>query len=226
MADEQVSLSEKIKLFRNLQTLHQSLASNAANVEIPPWGTGFAYYIIFVIALANIVIYVDVWVKNPNVILGVHLTRIILLLSILILAIVSFAKGWRGTPISINIHIIVKLLSFAITLGYLISMAVKVSHTKTPKEIFRLVLSALLTVVSAILTIMAIINKFSEDTVPIKMYQIIIISVIAITMSISSILMRNSENEPESTTEPVAGPAAEPPATKPPATKPITGLRV
>ena len=193
----------KTKFFQRLKNLHESLSTtkkdtDGKDIAIPKWGIGFAYYIIFVLTLADISIYVDLWVNNPNVILGVHVTRIVFLVSALILAIISFAKGWRGTMIYKSTDIIVKLLSFGITLGYLISMAVKVHGNKSAGEIFRLVLSAILTIVSAVFAIMAIKSKITEPNItdtPVVMYQIIILAIIAILLSVVSIIKRNSKDE-------------------------------
>lgn len=204
--DSLVSDSSKIKkkfidrlkdLHENLSTSKQKFDEFGNEINTPPWGIGFAYYIIFVLALADVSIYVDLWVNNPNVILGVHVTRIVFLLSALTLAIISFAKGWRGTMIYTSTDIIVKLLSFGITLGYLISMAVKVHGNKSAGEIFRLVLSAILTIVSALFAIMAIKSKFFDgnDETPVVMYQIIILAIIAILLSVVSIVKRNSKDD-------------------------------
>lgn len=203
VSDEVIKKS-KNKFFAKLKDLHETLSGSKKDengnliesFETPKWGIGFAYYIIFVLALADVSIYVDLWVNNPNVILGVHVTRIIFLVSALALAIYSFAKGWRGTLIYVTTDIVVKLLSFGITLGYMISMAVKVHGNKSAGEIFRLVLSVVLTIVSAVFAIMAIKSKIDGDTeTPVVMYQIIILAIISILISVMSIVKRNSKDD-------------------------------
>ena len=204
------------------------------------WGEGFTYYMIIVVILVNVSLYVDVFVENSKAILGVHLTRIIFLLSVLIISIVSLVKGWQSQEIPHSVNIVTKLLYLVIMLGYFIAMAVKLSrtHAKIGENIFRLIVSIALVVVGVITFIGAItlfIKNDSNDPATISMYYLLIVSVLGIVLSIISIVKAQTRSsdipdtpiEPPNKEPPIKEPPKEPPKEpiilQPPSKEPPTG---
>lgn len=162
---------------------------------VDKWGEGFTYYMIIVVILVNVSLYVDVFVENSKAILGVHLTRIIFLLSVLIISIVSLVKGWQSQEIPHSVNIVTKLLYLVIMLGYFIAMAVKLSRArvKIGEDIFRLIVSIALVVVGFVTFVGAIISLMKADSsgnkkATISMYYLLIVSALGIVLSIISIV--------------------------------------
>jgi hypothetical protein len=170
-------------------------SSTSMTEFVKNWGNGFTYYMIIVVILVNVSLYVDVFVENSKAILGVHLTRIIFLLSVLIISIVSLVKGWQSQEIPHSVNIVTKLLYLVIMLGYFIAMAVKLSRArvKIGEDIFRLIVSIALVVVGFVTFVGAIISLMKADSsgnkkATISMYYLLIVSALGIVLSIISIV--------------------------------------
>lgn len=174
--------------------LNKKYADNSTmNLFVKNWGDGFTYYMIIVVILVNVSLYVDVFVENSKAILGVHLTRIIFLLSVLIISIISLVKGWQSQEIEHSVNIITKLLYLIIILGYFIAMAVKLSRArvKIGEDIFRLIVSIALVVVGFVTlfsAIMLYVKSEPNNPARISMYYLLIVSALGIILSIISII--------------------------------------
>ena len=177
-----------------LENKYEKSSSPSMTEFVNNWGGGFTYYMIIVVILVNVSLYVDVFVENSKAILGVHLTRIIFLLSVLIISIVSLVKGWQSQEIPHSVNIVTKLLYLVIMLGYFIAMAVKLSRArvKIGEDIFRLIVSIALVVVGFVTFISAVILLAKEvsggEKAKISMYYLLIVSVLGIVLSIISIV--------------------------------------
>jgi len=114
------------QMIRKVTKYHRELTTNMESESHRPlWSTGFAYYMLIVIALVDVALFADLFLTNSKAIIGIHTTRIILLLSVIGMAIASFVKGWRSTPISLGFNVAVKAFTFVVAVVYTIAVGVK-----------------------------------------------------------------------------------------------------
>ena len=151
---------------------------------------------ILVIAIVDVTLIVDFYVTNPKVLIGVHIGRIILLLSVICMALASFIIGWRETPVSLGFDIFTKGITFIISIAYTIIVGLKFHNTsisdRTKSQYFRLISSTVLSAISLFFLVWAIIDIVRSDdpakaTTNIGVFFMILVSLPGIAISIFSI---------------------------------------
>lgn len=161
------------------------------------WSVGFAYYFIIIIALVDITIFIDFYITNPKILIGTHVTRLILLLSVIIMALASFALGWRETSVSLVFDNFVKLTTFCIAIAYNIIVGIKFGKTKqsdrSNSQYLKLILATSLSAISLFFLIWAVKDSIMYDgdlmdaKTNVGIFFIILTSIVAAILSVVAI---------------------------------------
>lgn len=154
------------------------------------WSVGFAYIISLVGPLLDVTNFIDLFVENKTTVIVAHIVRIAISLTILILAILSMAKGWKNTPISLTYNIFTKILTVLLSFAYLITLSIKIGtkKEKNKSDIIAIIASVGINIVNIIFLIIAILAyRRGERTISISWIFVIITSIVGIIFSIISI---------------------------------------
>lgn len=126
----------------------------------------------------------DLSKQNRSVHLGIHISRIVLLVGVAITAAIAWIQGTGYTSINPWAYVIVKLVAFAVSLAYTIIVGVQFSdpNNKSPLEIARLALSTISTGISLILAIYGLLY-LSEKLTSVSFLSVILYCVLGISLS-------------------------------------------
>ncbi len=126
----------------------------------------------------------DLSKQHRNVTVGIHSTRIVVLVGIAITATISWVQGTGYGSVQPWLYILIKFIGFAITLAYTIVLGVQFNDPKNKStlEIARLSLLAVLAGVSLILSAWGLLY-YSEDAMNISFLSVIIGCAFGISLS-------------------------------------------
>ena len=185
---------DRIGNMKGVQKFRQTFLENKEGEKFEKfgkWSVGFAYAISLGAPLLDVTNFIDLFVENKIAILVTHLIRIVLSIVIVVLSTTSMVKGWRNTPISLGYNIFTKAVTMALSLAYMIVLAVRYSE-KTEKgksDIIGIIASVLINLMNIGFLISAIVSYVrGAREIEISWVFIIISAIIGIIFSIISII--------------------------------------
>lgn len=151
-------------------------------------------YLVIAVLVCDVLLFTELFIHNETYILGMHITRIIIFISMIIIAIINFAKGYRQGPVNAIFDVIAKFITFAILLAYTIVIGIKYQNTpdekKTTMGILMIAGGAIFTLMMVIFFIWGVVDivKHPGEPAMLSQTQFMFWSVFGILVSIYTII--------------------------------------
>lgn len=160
-------------------------------------------YLVIAMLVCDVLLFTELFIHNETYILGMHITRIIFFVSIVILATINFAKGYRQGPVNAYFDVIAKFITFAILLAYTITMGVRYQNAPSTMGILMIIGGVIFTLMTVVFCIWGIVDivRYPGEPAMLSQTQFMFWAVFGILVSIYTIIKHkfmgeNHDNTP------------------------------
>lgn len=178
----------------NSKGIWWAITHNSPGIVSTSIFNGLTYYMMGAVNMLEISLFIDIFVKKAKVILAVHSVRLVILVSVLIISLISYFKGFRTTCVSLGYDTFTKVLTLIVAIAYVGSLIYNYTKAK-PEERTRgeklliggasiWVMLYIYLVICAVRHIQSIGVGWSSHKTSIEIFWIIILTIIGIGLSV------------------------------------------